>query len=103
MPLLIRADGHIAGFVLVNQWSALDRPLNHVMAEFSCSANIGAPASAYVRRSRCSVIMRGRWEVPVAIYNREALAFCGPIARGSSGGAVGNVQRWVGSVLCFDI
>jgi hypothetical protein len=29
VPLLVRADGRIAGFVLVNQWSALDRPLDH--------------------------------------------------------------------------
>src|ERR1700733_9586568 len=32
VPLLIRADGRIAGFALVNQWSALDRPLDHAIA-----------------------------------------------------------------------
>jgi predicted acetyltransferase len=31
----IHADGHLAGFVLVNRWSALDRPLDHSVGEFS--------------------------------------------------------------------
>ncbi len=34
LPLLIRADGNVAGFVLLNQWSALDLPLDHAVAEF---------------------------------------------------------------------
>jgi hypothetical protein len=32
--LLIRADRHLAGFVLVSEWSALGLPLDHVVAEF---------------------------------------------------------------------
>jgi hypothetical protein len=34
IPLLIRADDHLAGFALVNQWSALGLPLDHAVAEF---------------------------------------------------------------------
>ena len=34
MPFAVRADGHTAGFVLVNRWSALDQPLDYAVAEF---------------------------------------------------------------------
>ena len=34
VPLLIQADGCIAGFILLHQWSALDRPLNQAVAKF---------------------------------------------------------------------
>jgi predicted acetyltransferase len=34
MPLLIRADDHLAVSLLLNQWSALDLPLDHAVAEF---------------------------------------------------------------------
>src|SRR5215471_15964667 len=32
IPLTVEADGRLAGFVLVNQWSALDRLLDHSVA-----------------------------------------------------------------------
>ena len=72
VPLLIRADGRIAGFVLVNQWSALDRPLDHAIAEFfvlrkSRRAHVGTRAAHQLFRH-----MPGRWEVPVASYNPES-------------------------------
>jgi hypothetical protein len=34
VPLLIRADGRVAGFVLLNQQSALGLPTDHAVAEF---------------------------------------------------------------------
>jgi predicted acetyltransferase len=34
VPLLIRTDTRIAGFALINRWSALRRPLDHALAEF---------------------------------------------------------------------
>ena len=85
VPLLIQADGAIAGFVLLNRWSALDRPLDHAVAEFFVlrkhrRAGIGTLAahSAFRRHP-------GRWEIPVADYNPAApplLAPCRPDAAG---------------------
>jgi predicted acetyltransferase len=105
VPLLIRADGRIAGFVLVNRWSALDRPLDHAIAEFFVlrkyrRARVGTRAAHQVFSS-----MRGRWEVPVASYNHAALAFWRRVVallpqdaeeRADDG------HRWAGTVLCFD-
>ena len=34
VPLRVEADGRLAGFVLVNQWSALDRLIDPSVAEF---------------------------------------------------------------------
>jgi predicted acetyltransferase len=105
VPLLIRADGRIAGFVLVNQWSALGRPLDHAIAEFFVlrkyrRARIGTRAAHLVFHHR-----PGRWEVPVASYNQAALAFWRGVVASLPQEAeerVGDGQRWVGTVLCFD-
>jgi predicted acetyltransferase len=75
IPLLIRADDHLAGFALVNQWSALELPLDHAVAEFFVlrkyrRARVGARAALFIFRR-----YPGRWEVGVAWYNPPALAF----------------------------
>ena len=106
IPFVIRADGRIAGFVLVNRWSALDRPLDHAIAEFFVlrryrRTGVGTRAAHLVFRR-----MRGRWEVPIAAYNHEALPFWRSVV-GSLPVRVdehaGDGQRWAGPVLCFDM
>jgi predicted acetyltransferase len=105
VPLLIRADGRLAGFMLVNQWSALDRPLDHAMAEFFVlrkyrRARVGTRAAQQVFRR-----MRGHWEVPIAIDNQAALAFWRTVVSSLPIAAEEHVddgQRWAGWVLCFD-
>lgn len=74
-PMLIRADGLIAGFVLLHRWSALDQPVDHAVAEFFVlrkyrRAHVGTRAARSVF-GRCP----GRWEVAVAGYNHAALLF----------------------------
>src|ERR1700745_2244918 len=34
IPLTVHADARLAGFVLINRWSALSRELDHSVAEF---------------------------------------------------------------------
>ena len=106
VPLLIRAEGRIAGFVLLNQWSALDRPLDRAVAEFFVlrkyrRARIGTRAAHHAFRS-----FHGRWEVPVAGYNRDALLFWRDAVRSLDAALVtehaGDGRRWSGTVLCFD-
>lgn len=105
VPLLIRADGHIAGFVLLNQWSALDRPLDHAVAEFFVlrkyrRARVGTRAAHLVFRR-----YPGRWEVPVADYNPGALRFWRSIVHSlrveEIMERIGDGRRWSGVVLCF--
>jgi predicted acetyltransferase len=105
VPLLIRADDHLAGFALVNQWSALELPLDHSVAEFFVlrkyrRARVGTRAALLIFRR-----YPGRWEVPVAWYNPPALAFWRGVTEEAAPGEVeelaGDGKRWTGPVLRF--
>ena len=105
-PLLIRADRRLAGFALVSPWSALDRPLDRAVAEFFVlrkyrRARVGMRAGKLIFER-----FPGRWEVPVASYNRPALPFWRKTVRASIGRDAeefaGDDERWSGPVLCFD-
>jgi len=106
IPLLIRADDHLAGFVLVHQWSALGLPLDHGVAEFFVlrkyrRARVGTRAALLIFRR-----YPGRWEVPVAWYSPPALAFWHKVTEEAAPGKVeeiagGDGKRWAGPVLCF--
>ncbi len=104
IPLLIRADDHLAGFALLNQWSALDLPLDRAMAEFFVlrkyrRARVGTRAALHLFHG-----YPGRWEVPVASYNHPALLFwrrATEVAARSIEECIGDGQRWSGTVLRF--
>ena len=55
VPLMIRADGRIAGFALLNRWSALDRPLDRAVAESFILESIAGRALALVLPMICFV------------------------------------------------
>ena len=105
IPLLIRADDHLAGFALLNQWSALELPLDHAVAEFFVlrkyrRARVGTRAALSIFRR-----YPGRWEVGVAWYNPPALAFWRSVTEEAAPGEVeelaGDGKRWDGPVLRF--
>jgi len=102
----VEADGRLAGFVPVNRWSALNRLLDHAVAEFFVLRK-------YRRISVGSRAVRvlferwpGRWEVAVARYNKPALSFWQKAIPAAVDGdveeCVGDGKRWAGPVLCFD-
>jgi predicted acetyltransferase len=104
-PFTIRADGHLAGFALVNRWSALNRPLDQSVAEFFVlrkyrRSGVGTRA-AHALFER----FEGQWEIPVAWYNQPALAFWRKAVSGAADGPVeecdGDGERWSGKVLRF--
>lgn len=105
MPFLFRVDSRVAGFVLVNRWSALDRPLNNAVAEFFVLrkyrlARVGMRA-AHLVFSR----LQGRWKVPVAAHRPEALLFWRSVIRllpVTMEERASDGRRWAGPVLCFD-
>jgi predicted acetyltransferase len=104
VPLVTRADDCIAGFALLNQWSALDRPLDRAVAEFFVVRKYRrAPVGT---RAAHQVFHRypGRWEVPVSGYNQNALSFWRPVVRSMAQVTehAGDGRRWSGTVLCFD-
>ncbi len=75
VPLLLRLDGHLAGFALLNRSSHSGLPVDHNMAEFFIvrkhrRGGIGAVATQTIF-SRYP----GQWETAVARRNTGALAF----------------------------
>ena len=106
VPLKLEADGRLAGFVLVNRWSALNRVLDHSVAEFFVlrkyrRIGVGSRAAGVL-----FVRWPGRWEVAVAEYNKPALSFWRKAIRAAVDSTVevytGDFERQVGTVLCFN-
>ena len=104
--LKVEADGRLAGFVLVNRWSALNRLLDHSVAEFFVlrkyrRIGVGSRAARVLFER-----WPGRWEVSVARYNKPALSFWREAIRASVDGPVeeytGDFERQIGTVLCFE-
>lgn len=105
--LLIRASGRLAGFVLVNDWSATGRPVDFAIAEFFVARKyrrhgVGTEAARQLLRSRL-----GTWEVPVAVYNQPALAFWSAalpaIHRGAIDSIASSGSRWDGTIFRFEV
>jgi predicted acetyltransferase len=88
----------LAGFALVNRWSALDRPLDHAVGEFFELHKYRRPEWVGAPQDCCS-------EVGVAWYNLPALAFWRAVVRSAADGPVeewpGDGTRWSGIVLSF--
>jgi predicted acetyltransferase len=104
--LKVEADGRLAGFVLVNQWSALNRSLDHSVAEFFVlrkyrRIGVGSRAARVLFER-----WPGHWEVSVARYNKPALSFWRKAIRAAVDGPVeeytGDFERHIGTVLRFD-
>src|SRR5260221_3470726 len=65
IPLLIRANDCLAGFALLNRWSALGWPVDHAMAEFFVlrkyrRARVCGPRFSYSSDSQ--VAWKSRWQ-----------------------------------------
>jgi predicted acetyltransferase len=106
VPLAIQADGRLAGFILVNRWSALNRELDHSVGEFFILRKyrrfgVGSRAARLLFER-----WPGRWEVGVASYNKPAQCFWRKAIAASVDVTVeeyaGDGKRWAGPVLCFD-
>jgi predicted acetyltransferase len=106
-PYLIRAGGHIAGFVLINAWSHSGLPLDHAVAEFFVvrkhrRGGVGRAAAAAAMRPR-----PGQWELAVARRNTAALPFWQAVAAEVASGPVEAIDRddplWNGPILRFRV
>ena len=107
VPLLIRAEGRLAGFCLLNRQQHGGRPVDWNMAEFFVvrkhrRAGVGAAAASQVFQARAGV-----WEVAVARRNTAALGFWrGVIAaqpRVSELHELEDANSWDGTVFRFRI
>ena len=106
IPLIVQAGHRLVGFTLVNRWSALNRQLDKSIAEFFIlrkyrRIGVGSRAAKLLFER-----WPGRWEVPVASYNKPALSFwrktIPAVVDTSVEEYAGDGKRWIGTVLCFD-
>jgi predicted acetyltransferase len=103
--MLIRADGRLAGFALVNDFSHSGLPLDFQVAEFFVArkhrrCRIGEAAALAIIRAR-----PGLWELAVARRNIGAQHFWRRIAASVAGNKVEerdqDDERWNGLILRF--
>jgi len=104
-PVLIRADGRLAGFALINAFAHSGLPTNYSMAEFFVvrkhrRAGVGHAAATAIIRAR-----PGLWEIAVVRRNTAAQAFWRRVAASVAGEAVEALDRddalWNGLILRF--
>jgi predicted acetyltransferase len=106
VPLTVQADGRLAGFILVNRWSALNRELDRSVGEFFVLRKYRRKGVGSRAAKALFERWPGCWEVAVAWYNKPALSFWRRAIAAAVDGAVeeyaGDGERWAGTVLCFD-
>lgn len=105
-PLLIRADGVLIGFALINRVSPSGAPIDYNLAEFFIARKhrrnrLGSAAAEEIFRR-----FHGRWEVAVTPHNLQALVFWrsainalanrGPIEQ-----IAGDGSNWRGPIFRF--
>jgi predicted acetyltransferase len=105
--LLIRADGKLAGFVLLNRHGHSGLATDFSVGEFFVArhyrrSGVGRAAALAVLCAR-----PGRWEIAVARRNTGAQAFWRGVADEAAAGPVEALDqdddRWDGLVLRFDV
>lgn len=104
-PLLIRADGRLAGFALVNDFAHSGLATDYSMAEFFITrkhrrAGVGFAAAVAVIGARS-----GPWEIAVIRRNVGAQAFWRRVAAAATAGEIEALDRdddlWNGLILRF--
>ncbi|MGE0152998.1 MAG: GNAT family N-acetyltransferase [Reyranellaceae bacterium] len=99
----IRADGHRAGFALVNDWAPSGGKPDQVLAEFFVArkyrrCGVGRAAAHALFRQ-----LDGTWELAVTTYNAPALLFWRRTLASLQDYAVvesaGDGQRWKGPIF----
>ncbi len=102
-PILIRVEGFLAGFALINRFSHSGLPLDHAVAEFFIARKhrrfgVGLAAAVKIMGHR-----PGQWEMAVARKNTGALPFWRKVAADVAGTDVEEIDRdgdlWNGPII----
>ena len=103
VPILIRVEGFLAGFALINRVSHSGLPVDHAVAEFWVARKhrrfgVGLAAAVKILGHR-----PGQWEMAVARKNVDALPFWRKVAAEVAGPHVEEIDRddalWNGPIV----
>ncbi|WP_297697292.1 GNAT family N-acetyltransferase [Phenylobacterium sp.] len=104
-PYLIRADGRIAGFALIDRHAHSGLPTDFNMGEFFVARHYRREGVGRAAALAAICPRRGLWELAVARRNTGALAFWRGVAAQIATGAVDerdqDDDRWNGAILRF--
>jgi predicted acetyltransferase len=101
---LIRVDGQIAGFVLVNKHAHSGEPADFNMAEFFVARHYRREGVGLAAALQAIEGHRGQWEIAVARRNTGALAFWRQVAARAAREVDERDQddeNWDGTILRF--
>jgi predicted acetyltransferase len=99
----IRADGHRAGFAMVNDWAPSGQSVDQVLAEFFIARKYRRCGVGTKAAHALFPLLTGSWELATIYYNPEALQFWHRTLQDLQGYAVtefaGDGQRWNGTIF----
>lgn len=102
-PLLIRADGRLAGFALINRHSHIGEPCDFGMAEFFVARHYRREGVGRAAALAAIAARPGLWEIAVARTNVDALPFWRGVAATAAPGRVSEMdladEHWNGTIL----
>lgn len=102
-PLLIRADGHLVGFALLNDWSASGLKTDRAMAEFFILRKFRRSGLGQRAATEIIELRPVNWEIAVTHNNQSALTFWRSVAASLTGFTCREVEsdgdRWHGTIL----
>lgn len=101
-PFLVKVDGNIAGFTLVNQYSRLGNPASHSIAEFYVCPEFRWSGVGTEVAAQTFGLFPGSWEVGVLEQNLPARRFWDRVIHGLASGDVQvHNDVWKGPVFSF--
>lgn len=104
-PWLIRADGEIAGFALIDQHSHSGEAVDFNMGEFFVARHYRREGVGRIAAQLAIGERRGQWEIAVARRNIPAQPFWRGVAEQAATGPVDEIDqdddRWNGMILRF--
>jgi len=104
-PWLIRADGELAGFALIDRHSHSRQPVDFNMGEFFVARLYRREGVGHIAALQAIGARRGQWEIAVARRNLPAQPFWRGVAARAATGPVDEIDQdddlWNGMILRF--
>jgi predicted acetyltransferase len=104
---LFRANGKLAGFAAINDWSPSGRGADHNMAEFFVMRHYRRNGAGTQSARRLFLAHPGVWEVAIMVPNKLAQAFWPTVIAGTPHSSFEKIEgdgaRWNGPIYRFEI
>lgn len=104
---LIRANGKLAGFAAINDWSPSGRGVDHNIAEFFVLRHYRRNGAGTELARRLFLAHPGLWELAIMASNKPAQSFWPAVIAGTPHSSFEKIEgdgaRWRGPIYRFEI